>query len=402
MDGQQQIKRQPATGGTFARFNMRAFIFNSFYYFYHGIRSDRFWLFFSATPVLTYLLLKTGLPVIAAATAAVLAVRIIAAFRADGDIQRQREENAYPPKETPTPWFSVSLTRVLLFSVVTFDLYSLYLAYKNWQAVRDGNRQYHISPFLRGWLLGIVFVIPLFLRMRKSFLAVKRKTTVFDVCSFLYITLTVAAFAVRHYMIVNVNFSLFNLLIVLRLLKILCLLPLQKNINDYNLILDPESRPLKKFLPGEIALAAAAAALFISYYNFSDRFAIRNFYRNFDRQTRNEIINSYIFRRAYPEICEKYGYRLKNYGQTFERVYQKELASLARKLKDKNITVEEAWSYGGRYMPEIMSRRLEKELIDVSGEMFGTPSSDTRKNMRHFCSFIDMSAELVIKKQLNK
>ena len=78
MDGQQQIKRQPATGGTFARFNMRAFIFNSFYYFYHGIRSDRFWLFFSATPVLTYLLLKTGLPVIAAATAAVLAVRIIA------------------------------------------------------------------------------------------------------------------------------------------------------------------------------------------------------------------------------------------------------------------------------------------------------------------------------------
>ena len=126
------------------------------------------------------------------------------------------------------------------------------------------------------------------------------------------------------------------------------------------------------------------------------------FYRNFDRQTRNEIINSYIFRRAYPEICEKYGYRLKNYGQTFERVYQKELASLARKLKDKNITVEEAWSYGGRYMPEIMSRRLEKELIDVSGEMFGTPSSDTRKNMRHFCSFIDMSAELVIKKQLNK
>ena len=203
-------------------------------------------------------------------------------------------------------------------------------------------------------------------------------------------------------MIVNVNFSLFNLLIVLRLLKILCLLPLQKNINDYNLILDPESRPLKKFLPGEITLAAAAAALFISYYNFSDRFAIRNFYRNFDRQTRNEIINSYIFRRAYPEICEKYGYRLKNYGQTFERVYQKELASLARKLKDKNITVEEAWSYGGRYMPEIMSRRLEKELIDVSGEMFGTPSSDTRKNMRHFCSFIDMSAELVIKKQLNK
>ena len=118
MDGQQQIKRQPATGGTFARFNMRAFIFNSFYYFYHGIRSDRFWLFFSATPVLTYLLTKTGLPVIAAATAAVLAVRIIAALRADGDIQRQREENAYPPKETPTPWFSVSLTRVLLFSVI--------------------------------------------------------------------------------------------------------------------------------------------------------------------------------------------------------------------------------------------------------------------------------------------
>lgn len=402
MDGQQQIKRQPAANGIFARFNMYAFIFNSFYYFYHGIRSDRFWLFFSATPFLAYLLTKTGLPVIAAAAAAVLSVRIAAAFRADGDIQRQREENAYPPKESSTPWFSVSLIRVLLFSVVTFDLYSLYLAYKNWQTVRNGSRQYHISPLLRGWLLGVVFVIPLLLRMRKSFVAAKQKTTVFDFCAFLYIALTVAAFAIRHYMIVNINFSLFNLLIILRLLKIMCLLPLQKNINDYNLILDPESRPLKKFLPGEIALAAAAAALFISYYNFSDRFAIRNFYRNFDRQTRNEIINSYIFGQAYPEICAKYGYRLKNYGQIFERVYQKELASLARKLKEKNMTMEEAWSYGGQHLPEIMSRQLEKELIDVSGEMFGTLSSDTRKNMRHFCSFIDMSAELIIKKQLNK
>lgn len=55
--------------------------------------------------------------------------------------------------------------------------------------------------------------------MRKSFVAVKRKTAVFDICAFLYIALTIAAFAVRHYMIVNVNFSLFNLLIVLRLLK---------------------------------------------------------------------------------------------------------------------------------------------------------------------------------------
>lgn len=402
MDGQKQAKRQSAKKEIFARFNLRAFIFNSFYYFYRGVRGDRFWLFFSATPILAYLLFKIGLPIAAAAAAAILSVRLAAAFRADGDVRRQREENERPPQQAPVPWFSVSLTRVLLFSVVTFDLYSLYLAYKNWQAARDGNREYHISPFFRGWLFGIVFVIPLFLRMRKSFVAARQKTTLFDVCAFLYITLTIAAFAVRHYMIVNINFSLFNLLIILRFLKILCLLPLQKTINGYNRILDPQSRPLKKFLPGEIALAAAAAALFIGYYGYSGRFAIRRFYRNFDRETRNEIINSYVFGQAYPEICAKYGYRMKNYGQTFERIYQKELASLARKLKDKNMTMEEAWSYGGRHLPEIMSRRLEKELIDVSEEMFGTKSSDTRKNMRHFCSFIDMSAELVIKKQLNK
>lgn len=77
--------------------------------------------------------------------------------------------------------------------------------------------------------------------MRKSFVAVKRKTTVFDVCAFLYITLTVAAFVVRHYMIVNVNFSLFNLLIVLRLLKILCLLPLQKTSTIITLFLIPKA-----------------------------------------------------------------------------------------------------------------------------------------------------------------
>ena len=87
MDGQQQIKRQPATGGTFARFNMRAFIFNSFYYFYHGIRSDRFWLFFSATPVLTYLLLKTGTYVIRTADGKrYFKIQIISWYNADSEI----------------------------------------------------------------------------------------------------------------------------------------------------------------------------------------------------------------------------------------------------------------------------------------------------------------------------
>jgi len=387
---------------TSIRFNIWAFVFNSFYYFYHGIRRDKFVLFFLASPLLAFILFKAGLSTAAAITAAFLSIRLTAAFCADKDVKLQKEESKQSDRDILTPYFSVSRTRVLLFSVITFNIYPVYLAYKNWQIIRDTRREYHISPFLRSWLLGLIFIIPLFIRMQKSFAAAKQKTLAFKICASFYALLIIGTFAIRWYMIANINFSLFNLLLAMQLLKILCLLPVQKTINNYNQCLNPENLPLKKILPGEMAMIAAAAALFISYYSFSGQFAIRRFYRDFDRETRNEIINSYIFQKGYPDICAKYGYQMQNYQRTFARVYQKELVSLQQKLQTKNMTVEQAWERGGKRFPLIMNRRLEKELLALSKEIFETPSSNVQKDMYHFCSFIDMSAELVIKSQLNK
>lgn len=69
----------------------------------------------------------------------------------------------------PVVYFSVPLTRLFFASLISFGLYEVYWAYKNWQAVRRCGREYNIIPFCRSWLFGIFFIFPLFLRMKKSF-----------------------------------------------------------------------------------------------------------------------------------------------------------------------------------------------------------------------------------------
>ena len=66
------------------------------------------------------------------------------------------------------------------------------------------------------------------------------------------------------------------------------------------------------------------------------------------------------------------------------------------------MTLEDAWNLAGPRFKHILSRRLEKDMTDLSREMFGTKDSDTKQNMRHFCSFMDMSADMVIRRQLRK
>ena len=401
MDGQQQIKRQPATGGTFARFNMRAFIFNSFYYFYHGIRSDRFWLFFSATPALTYLLLKTGLPVIAAATAAVLAVRIIAAFRADGDIQRQREENAYPPKETPTPWFSVSLTRVLLFSVVTFDLYSLYLAYKNWQAVRSCGREYNIIPFCRSWLFGIFFIFPLFLRMKKSFEQTVPVGKGFVFCATAYFLLYIAG-AVAGQISNNSDTVTVAMVIsdfTLALLSALCLLPIQKAVNRHNQKLSPDNKPLSKFLFGEkitisVSLLLTVLSFVIGYKKESGE--------SFFNQTENMFLTTmYVHEQVYPEICKKHGYEMRRYPEIFRRIFSAERSRIEQTLKSRDISPTEFWNQiPEKYRTKIFAR-LEQTMLEISRETKAQYPQNLLATVTGLCTYMDENAEQVIRKQIS-
>ena len=395
----QNMKR---IGGAFC---LPAFVFNSFYLFYKGIRSDFFFIFFLLTPLLYYFLQKLGCSPAASLACAVLIVRLICALTAKKLLEQQRQEQeATADQSAPRPvcYFSVSCLRMVAFSVFSFNIYPIYLSYKNWQAVRNANGEKHIVPFFRGLVFSPIYVFPLFWRMHKSFAESLKKTLLFDVFAILYIAVMIGAVIVHQLMITQMNFRLFNLFMLLQIIKPVMLIPLQHAINLHNRSVYPESRPQKKLLAGEFVVILLAITMAGMIWYRTGRMSIRRFYRNFDWPTRNIIINTYVFGEGYEKICADYGYEMKDYRKAFERIYQKELADLTHTLQEKNMTLEDAWNLAGPRFKHILSRRLEKDMTDLSREMFGTKDSDTKQNMRHFCSFMDMSADMVIRRQLRE
>lgn len=301
---------------------------------------------------------------------------------------------------TDITYFSISCLRLLVFTVLSLNLYPVYLEYKNWQAVKKDGNQPKIMPFFRSWLFGILFIIPLFLRMRKSFKNKLNNLLVFDISSTIYLITMLAAIVIHYLMIKEFDFALFKIFMLMQLAKIFLLLPIQYTINKYDRTINPEHRPHKSFFVGEIITLLLAMTLFGYSYTVTSKFAIRNFYRNFDRPTRNIIINKYIFEQGYPKICSEFGYKMKNYQPTFRQIYQTELKILDNKLKEKNINYDQALKIGGKHFAKIIHRQLRKELFTLSQEMFANTKSTQAQNMYRFCSFMDMSADIVIKAQL--
>lgn len=167
---QETLKKDEPTNA----FNPWAFIFNSFYYFYHDVSFGKFLAYFLATPLLFILFVLLKATPAAAFFTAVLAVRTVAGFRANIDLKKHMKEFVDKYKNVdfnpqPVVYFSVPLTRLFFASLISFGLYDVYWAYKNWQAVRRCGREYNIIPFCRSWLFGIFFIFPLFLRMKKKF-----------------------------------------------------------------------------------------------------------------------------------------------------------------------------------------------------------------------------------------
>ena len=301
---------------------------------------------------------------------------------------------------TDISYFSVSCLRLFVFTVLSLNLYPVYLEYKNWQAIKKEGNQPKIMPFFRSWLFGILFIIPLFLRMRKSFKNKLKNLFVFDISSTLYLAVMIASVVIHYLMIKEFDFGLFKIFMLLQLAKTLLLLPVQYTINKYDRTINPEHRPHKSFFIGEIITLLLAMVLFGYSYTVTNKFAIRDFYRNFDRPTRNIIINKYIFEQGYPEICDEYGYEMKNYQPTFRQIYKTELKILDKLLKEKNISYEQALEIGGKHFARILNRQLKKDLLTLSQEMFANTKSTKNQNMYRLCSFMDMSSDVVIKAQL--
>lgn len=71
-------------------------------------------------------------------------------------------------KDSSTKYFSISLVRLALFSILTFGFYDMYWFYKHWKAIKE-QEGLKISPLARSlWGSGCLYCYSLFKRVIKS------------------------------------------------------------------------------------------------------------------------------------------------------------------------------------------------------------------------------------------
>lgn len=378
-------------------FNPRAFVFNSFYYFYHDVSFGKFLAYFLATPLLFILFVLLKATPAAAFFTAVLAVRTVAGFRANIDLKKHMEKfvNEYKDIDfNPQPliYFSVSLTRLFFASLFTAGIYDIYWAYKNWQAVRKYNRE-NIVPFCRSWLFGLIFIYPLFLRMKKSFQQTKPATPLFSFCAITYTLFYIFDAFFNELNADTKGIADLLLPLLTTFLPTLCLLPIQKAINSHNQKLNPENKPLATFLPGEIITFAASSLLIAGGFWLGYNHTSKKFGADYDF-----ITTSHIHEQIYPEICRKHGYEMKNYPQTFRKINAAQYAQIEKRLKQEGTDLKKMWTDKNSFYKSIITNRLEKSMLKAQQDLADKNGKEPL-SIKDFCAYLDLNAEKFLSKE---
>jgi len=152
------------------------------------------------------------------------------------------QENLTALASNPTSpvigYFDVSSTRFLIFNILTARLYSLYWAYKNWQAIKRAENR-NIVPFWRG-LFSVFFIYSLFKKIYHS--AREQgfsKSIPYGQLSIVYIFLFLfliflARFVIRLPEYMSEYWYDIFIIGVGVIFDVLCFRPLQKAIHFYN------------------------------------------------------------------------------------------------------------------------------------------------------------------------
>jgi len=146
-------------------------------------------------------------------------------------------------------YFSISLWRLALFSILTFGFYQVYWFYRNWNVIKKAEQQ-EISPFWRA-VFAVFFCYSLFKKIAQS--AGKRgyiEIIYPSLLAVIYIGLYVVGYVLGEGE--AMNFGLSTLCIILILATFIPLLPIQKAINFNNSKVVENYIKTKTFIIGEV------------------------------------------------------------------------------------------------------------------------------------------------------
>lgn len=340
-----------------ALFNIWAFLFSSFFFWYIGMS----WMFilFLILPWIVMLpflcLADSGISFLIGFTIS----HIVAGFVANRLCKKYKENYILTYKDADLTkavlYRPISIKKLVIMNILTAGLYSIYWSFKNWHAYQTETKD-DVNPYIRSWFCTLT-MYDLFTKMTKT---MKSKTS-YAKYGFLFFALSALEYMFNKFTDSTVFsegaqglFALLSLFMPL-IIVLVCFVPVQKVINQYAQKNFKQSLD-KKFYVGEIIWLILGLLLnFVILFGnpfLKDTQEVPTqkliVAEKFTKAEQEKIYTSlgFIYRhvRGYAKVCLNENYELKKYPNNFIELVQDDIKKLEEKLAEKGISLEQAMS----------------------------------------------------------
>lgn len=305
----------------------------------------------------------------AAFGAAILISHIIAGFFANSIYRKHMEkyiklyENVDTYKEVE--YFAISLPRLVISSLLSGGLYTVYWGYKNWHNYQKTTSD-DVNPYLCGWFFNWT-AISLFAKIRYSVKSAKSFTIYGVACLLIFLAQIAISQALSKDLIgSDLILDMILLYLILEIIYPFCIVPVQSSVNKYTT--EVLKKPLdKKFYPWEIVFLLLGFILNYGFW-FGNPFTANE--PDFTEEQAEKIGNSvgFIYRhtKGYAMVCEQEGYPLKEYPYRFNSVFSQEINALSTELAKKGYTLEQVENY---LINEQLKTNMKQSIYDELNEL---------------------------------
>ena len=275
-----------------------------------------------------------------------------------------------------TDFYAAGAGKVFVLNLISFGIYSMYWFYKNWSAIaRRGEK---INAFVRGWILPVFFVFPLF-GFIKNEVKPSNPTKIF--CKIAPIACCIGMLLPFAVTAEYFGLWLFAQFFALAIMSF-SLAVVQNAINKHN----PQNKgkiiTWQEFLVVMFIPVLFSSVAFLGYVSGKKAaVAIAEEY-----MTKITFKHLYV----YPQICGRNGYVLRQYPQEFINYFTTELMHFNGYLAKRGSNESEAWQQQSTetvniladsamrdfgYLQQELSRRGEKAQIADACKMLDSPAS---------------------------
>ena len=336
-------------------FNLWAFLFSSFYFFY--INTPVLFCLFIFLPFLCAIPFALVMNSESAIMIGFLISHLIAGLVANPYYIKYQKKFIEQHKDVdvtkPVEYFAISITRFLICMILSGGLYVLYWGYKNWKSYQETTKD-AVAPFIRAFFIHLT--APSLCYKMNYTLKVSRWLLMCGV-SFLILEIfdRILIFGINKQSIPDSWLATAGLAVLaLIFIEPLCFIPVQLAVNKHTT--ETLKKTLNKhFFPWEIVIL-----LIGTWFNYTTWFG--NPFKHqlpftVEQSEKIGLATGFIYRhtQGYTNVCAEQGYNMHKYPEDFKNYVADDIAHIEAEIAPYGYNI-------ARFQNEIMTEKVQTTM----------------------------------------